>query len=130
MADRLAVAVEEAGAVELVADVLDEDQLGVEAGLRGGLGHVGDGVGVLDDQLAVSGVVQRREVQAGALVEAPALEAEVAPLLDELLVQAVELVGVGPLRLDEPLPLGRGRLDERGRGVGVELGGFTAPAPS
>src|SRR5205085_2642688 len=99
----------EATAGRVPADVLDVQVIGVEAGLDGGVAQVLDGDVVLDD------AGQRREVD-GAVVAL----AELLPGVEEVLVDAVELVAVR-VEVGQPEPLGDGRLYQSGGSVGVVL---------
>lgn len=94
------------------ADLIDSDELGVKPGLAREILEEAHGLAILD------------EVGVRAEVEKAAVREDGAKPVDQLLVQAVELVGVcgqdagGDLVL-QPQPLEHRRLIDAGRGVGV-----------
>jgi hypothetical protein len=88
------------------ADLVDEQERGVEPGLDRGVAQVVDRAAVL--------VV----VAHASEVDSRGRELEMGPGLDQLLMDRVELVGLGIERL-QPLPLDDARLEQRRRGVGI-----------
>ena len=110
--DRRLLEVDEAVERGVPPELLDREADGVEAGLGRALLQVGDRDVVLARRVGL----RPAEVR----LVAGQLRGDLAPALDQLLVQRVPLVVVG-VDVLEPVPLADRRLEQRGRGVGVVL---------
>src|ERR1022692_5259209 len=102
--DEFVVEVNETILFLVPADVLDENRLRYQAGLLAGVAQVQHG------HLVFGVFLEAAEVNC--------FPGPTPPRFDEPLVNRIELVGVG-MRFLQPEPLRDGRLDKRGRSVGV-----------